>query len=216
MTAAVWTLPNIITVVRICFTPIIALLPFIEGYTPKLICFVIFVIAAISDIWDGYLARRRNEVSDLGKLLDPIADKLLLFAMLIPIYWISRQRHDLYDIPIWGSIPLWVCLLLIGRELAMTWFRYWAKRRGVVIPAGNAGKLKTTIQNVFIGAVILWFAFRDARKPLGWENSRYADYWNQFHGGFVAVTLAVAALLTVYSFVQYIYRNRALFSNRPE
>jgi len=216
VTAAVWTLPNIITVVRICFTPIIALLPFIEGYTPKLICFVIFVIAAISDIWDGYLARRRNEVSDLGKLLDPIADKLLLFAMLIPIYWISRQRHDLYDIPIWGSIPLWVCLLLIGRELAMTWFRYWAKRRGVVIPAGNAGKLKTTIQNVFIGAVILWFAFRDARKPLGWENSRYADYWNQFHGGFVAVTLAVAALLTVYSFVQYIYRNRALFSNRPE
>ena len=178
-----WTLPNIITVVRICFTPVIALLPFIEGYWPKLIAFVIFLAAAISDVYDGYLARSRNEVTDLGKLLDPIADKLLLFATLIPIYFISRWRHDLYDIPIWGSIPLWVCLLLIGRELAMTWFRYWAKRRGVVIPAGGAGKLKTTIQNIFIGAVILWFAFRDARKPMGWEHSRMADYWNQFHGG---------------------------------
>ena len=117
-----WTLPNIITLVRICFTPVIALLPFIEGYWPKLIAFIIFIIAAVSDVYDGHLARSRNEVTDLGKLLDPIADKLLLFATLIPIYFISRWRHDLYDIPIWGSIPLWVCLLLIGRELAMTSF----------------------------------------------------------------------------------------------
>jgi len=96
----------------------------------------------------------------------------------------------------------------------MTWFRYWAKHRGVVIPAAGAGKLKTTIQNIFIGAVILWFAFRDARKPMGWEHSAWADYWNEFHGGFVAVALAVATLLTVYSFVLYLYRNRALFSDR--
>ncbi len=210
-----WTLPNIITLVRISFTPVIALLPFIEGYWPKLICFVVFVIAAVSDVFDGYLARRHNLVTDLGKLLDPIADKLLLFATLIPIYWISRQRHDLYDIPVWGSIPLWVCALLIGRELAMTGFRWWAQRHGVVIPAGNVGKLKTVLQNVFIGAIMLWFAFRDARKPLGWEHGRFAEFWNTFHGSFVAVTLAVATLLTVYSFAHYMYRYRRLFSERP-
>lgn len=209
-----WTLPNIITVVRICFTPIIALLPFIEGYWPKLICFVIFVIAAVSDVFDGYLARSRNMVSDIGKLLDPIADKLLLFATLIPIYWITRQRHDLYDIPVWGSIPLWVCLLLIGRELAMTAFRWWAQRRGVVIPAHGAGKLKTVIQNIFIGAIMLWFAFRDARKPMGWEHSRLAAFWNTFHGSFVAIALAIATALTIYSFAVYIYRYRGLFSER--
>jgi CDP-diacylglycerol--glycerol-3-phosphate 3-phosphatidyltransferase len=209
-----WTLPNIITVVRICFTPIIALLPFIEGYWPKLICFVIFVVAAVSDVFDGYLARSRNMVSDIGKLLDPIADKLLLFATLIPIYWITRQRHDLYDIPVWGSIPLWVCLLLIGRELAMTAFRWWAQRRGVVIPAHGAGKLKTVIQNVFIGAIMLWFAFRDARKPMGWEHSPFAAFWNTFHGSFVAVALAIATALTIYSFVLYIYRYRDLLSGR--
>ena len=209
-----WTLPNIITIVRICFTPVLALLPFIEGYWPKLIAFVVFIIAAVSDVWDGYLARSRGQVSDLGKLLDPIADKLLLFATLIPIYWISRQRHDLYDIPVWGSMPLWVLLLLIGRELAMTWFRAWAARRGVVIAAGNEGKLKTVLQNIFIGATIAWFAFRDARKPMGWETSEFAAWWNQFHGGFVAVSLLIATVLTVYSFGIYLYRYRELFHGR--
>ena len=209
-----WTLPNIITVVRIALTPVIALLPFIEGYWPKLIAFGVFLVAAISDVYDGHLARSRGEVTDLGKILDPLADKLLLLSTLVPIYWISRTRHDLYDIPIWGSIPLWVCLLLLGRELAMTIFRWWAGRRGVIIAAGNAGKLKTVIQNIFIGATMVWFAFRDARRPLGWEHSRLAGYWNEFHGGFVAVTLAIAAVLTIYSFAVYIYRYRALLTSR--
>ena len=208
-----WTLPNIITLVRICFTPVIALLPFIEGYWPKLIAFIIFIIAAVSDVYDGHLARSRNEVTDLGKLLDPLADKLLLFATLIPIYWISRERHAEYGIPVWGSIPLWATLLMIGRELAMTIFRQWAKAKGVVIAAGGAGKLKAVFQNIFVGAVILWFAFRDARKPLGWENNRYAYFWNQFHGSFVAVALVIAVVLTVYSFGVYLYKNRALFSS---
>ena len=89
-----WTLANVITLVRICFTPVIALLPFIEGYWPKLIAFFIFLAAAISDVYDGHLARSRNEVTDLGKMLDPVADKLLLFASLIPIYFISQWRHE--------------------------------------------------------------------------------------------------------------------------
>jgi CDP-diacylglycerol---glycerol-3-phosphate 3-phosphatidyltransferase len=207
----VWTLPNIITVARILITPVVALLPFIEGYWPKLITFVVFVIAAVSDVWDGRLARSRKQVTDLGKLLDPFADKLLLLATLIPIYWISQMRRDLYGIPVWGSIPLWVCLLLIGREFAMTAFRWWAQRRGVVIAAGRSGKLKTIIQSIFIGATIMWFAFRDAVKPLGWENNGFARFWTQFHGGFVAVTLAIALVLTLYSFGVYLYRHRWLF-----
>jgi CDP-diacylglycerol--glycerol-3-phosphate 3-phosphatidyltransferase len=209
-----WTLPNIVTLVRIAFTPVIALLPFIEGYWPKFIAFIVFVLTAVTDIWDGYLARSRNQVTDLGKLLDPLADKLLLLASLIPIYWISRTRHDLYDIPIWGSIPLWVCVLLLGRELAITALRWWAARRGVVIAAVGAGKLKAMFQNIFIGATILWFAYRDARRPLGWEAKPFFRFWNEFHGGFVAVTLGIAVALTVYSFLVYLYRFRALFSSR--
>ena len=170
-----WTLPNIITLVRICFTPVIALLPFIEGYWPKLIAFVIFLVAAISDVYDGYLARSREPGHRPRQAARPHRRQAAAVRHADPDLLDLPPRHDLYDIPIWGSIPLWVCLLLIGREVAMTVFRWWASRRGVVIPAAGAGKLKTTIQNIFIGAVILWFAFRDARKPMGWEHSRYAD-----------------------------------------
>lgn len=207
-----WTLPNIITLVRIALTPVIALLPFIQGYWPKFIAFVVFLAAAISDVVDGHLARTRQQITDLGKLLDPVADKLLLLATLIPIYFISQTRNQLYDIPVWGSIPLWVCFLMLGREVAMTGFRWWAKRRGVVISAQGPGKLKTVMQSIFIGGTIGWFAFRSAIKPMGWEKERAALWWNQFHGGFVALTLGIAAVLTVYSFVIYLYRYRALFS----
>ena len=207
-----WTLPNILTVARIAITPVIALLPFIAGYWPKIICFVIFIAASVTDVIDGRLARRNKQVSELGALLDPIADKLLLLATLVPIWWISRQRHDLYDIPVWGSIPLWVCLLMIGREVAMTGFRAWAQRRNVVVAAQGPGKLKTVFQAIFIGGTIAWFAFRDAIKPMGWEEERAAVWWNQFHGGFVAVTLAIALVLTIYSFLIYLYRYRALFT----
>lgn len=211
-----WTLPNIVTLARIAMTPVVALLPFIEGYWPKFIAFIVFVVVALTDILDGYLARSRNQVTDFGKLLDPLADKLLLIASLIPIYWITQTRHNLYDIPVWGSIPLWVCLLMLGREFAMTWLRWYGKRRGVVISAGGAGKLKTAFQSIFIGGIFLWFAFRDAQRPLGWESTPWARFWGQFHGGLVAVALLLAVALTVYSFLRYLYQYRTLFSQRTE
>ena len=207
-----WTLPNIITLARICLTPVIALLPFIEGYWPKVIAFLIFLIAAFSDILDGWLARRYNAVSDLGKLLDPIADKLLLFATLIPIFWMTRHPTILVDyrIPWWGSLPVWVALLLVGREVLITAFRHFAMRRGVIIPAVAAGKAKALAQNIFIGATIAWFAWKDAIAELKLAGT-FRDLWDQFHGWFVAVTLAGAIVLTVYSLFVYLYRYRALF-----
>ncbi len=209
-----WTIPNILTVARIAITPVIAALPFIEGYWPKLACLAIYVAASITDIVDGHLARRNNQVTDLGKKLDPIADKLLLLATLVPIWWISQQRQHLYEIPVWGSIPLWVCVLLLGREFAMTGFRWWASRQGVVISAQGPGKLKTVFQNIFIGGTIAWFAYRDVIASKGWQSDRTARWWNQFHGGFVAITLAIAVVLTVYSFLIYLYRYRSLFSQQ--
>jgi CDP-diacylglycerol--glycerol-3-phosphate 3-phosphatidyltransferase len=205
-----WTLPNILTLARIGLAPVIALLPFIEGYWPKVIAFVIFVAAAVSDMVDGYVARRSQQVTDLGKLLDPAADKLLLLATLVPIYWITRHPTVLYGIPWWGSLPLWVAVILVGRELLMTLIRYEARKRGVVIAAGREGKLKVIFQDIFIGATIAWFAWKDflVRTGItGWMR----DAWTEFHGAVVAVTLGVAVALTVYSFAVYLYRYRALF-----
>jgi len=205
-----WNLPNILTLARIGLAPVIALLPFIEGYWPKVIAFVIFVAAAVSDVVDGYLARRSKQVTDLGMLLDPAADKALLIATLVPIYWITRHPTVLYGIPWWGSLPLWVAVILVGRELLMTLLRYEAKKRGVVIPAGREGKLKAILQYLFIGATIAWFAWKDYLVRTG-LTGRMRNAWDEFHGAFVAVTLALAVVLTVYSFVVYLFRYRALF-----
>jgi CDP-diacylglycerol--glycerol-3-phosphate 3-phosphatidyltransferase len=211
-----WTVPNIITLARICLTPVIALLPFIQGYWPKVIAFVVFLIAAFSDLVDGWIARRYGTISELGILLDPIADKLLLFATLIPIFWLTRHPTILvypdevsYRIPWWGSLPVWVALLLVGREVLITAFRFFAKRRGIVIAAVGAGTVKAVVQNIFIGATIAWFAWKDAIAELRLAGA-FRDFWDQFHGWFVAVTLAGAIVLTLYSLFVYLYRYRAL------
>jgi CDP-diacylglycerol--glycerol-3-phosphate 3-phosphatidyltransferase len=206
-----WTLPNIITLVRIGLTPVIALLPFIDGYWPKVLAFVIFIVAAVSDSIDGYLARKHNQVSELGQLLDPIADKLLLFATLVPIFWMTRHPTILtdYRLPWWGSLPVWVAIILVGREVLITLFRWFAKRQGVIIPAAGAGKLKTAVQSVFIGATLAWFAWKDAVAQLrlaGW----FRDVWDQFHAIVVAVTLLGAVALTVVSLAVYLYKYRDL------
>jgi phosphatidylglycerophosphate synthase len=115
-----------------------------------------------------------------------------------------------YRIPWWGSLPVWVALLLVGREVLITAYRYFALRRGVVIPAVAAGKAKAVAQNIFIGATIAWFAWKDAIAELKLAGA-FRDLWDQFHGWFVSVTLAGAIVLTVYSLGVYLYRYRALF-----
>jgi CDP-diacylglycerol--glycerol-3-phosphate 3-phosphatidyltransferase len=212
----VWTLPNILTLARICLAPVIALLPFIQGSLPKIIAFVVFLIAAFSDVIDGWYARRYQVISDLGKLLDPAADKLLLVATLVPIFWITRNptlTAD-YRIPWWGSFPLWVAILLVGREILMTVFRWHAKRRGVIIAAAGPGKLKAVFQNIFIGATIAWFAWKDLIVEMRWVGW-FRDFWDRFHGAVVASTLAIAVVLTLWSLGVYLYRYRALLHGNP-
>jgi CDP-diacylglycerol--glycerol-3-phosphate 3-phosphatidyltransferase len=188
----IWTLPNILTLCRIALTPVIALLPFISGYIPKLIAFIVFLAAAISDIYDGRLARERDEITDLGKL-----------------------RMQEYGIPWWGNFPLWVALILVGRELLMTAFRHMAQKKGVVIAAASAGKIKTIVQDIFIGAMIAWFAWKDMRMAFGWETGWFGELWERFHGTVIAVTLMVTVLITVYSLGVYIYKYRMLFRGVP-
>ena len=212
-----WTLPNILTVARICLAPVIALLPFINGSGPKIIAFVVFLFAGASDVFDGWYARSHNAVTDVGKLLDPIADKLILVATLVPIFWITRHPTLLtnYRIPWWGSLPVWVAILLVGREFAITLFRFQARKRGVIIAAVGAGKVKTLAQNAFIGGTIAWFAWKDLIVEMKLAG-RYRDLWDQFHGAFIAVTLAVAVVLTAYSLAVYLYRYRALLTSHSQ
>jgi phosphatidylglycerophosphate synthase len=142
-------LPNAITVGRIALTPLIAWLPFTTSWTARLIAFALFLVAAITDYWDGHIARQRNLVTDLGRLLDPLADKLLLVAhatadvlpaalstFVSPEGSIPEASPFLFVTPIGRiSLPLWIVLVVIGREAFMTLFRQVAARRGLVISA---------------------------------------------------------------------------------
>jgi hypothetical protein len=112
-------LPNALTVGRIVATPLIATLPLANSWGLRLTAFILFLAAAISDYIDGYLARSRKQETDLGRLLDPLADKLLLVATFIPMYLLAQHLPFVTPLGMVG-LPLWVVLVVLGRELLMT------------------------------------------------------------------------------------------------
>jgi CDP-diacylglycerol--glycerol-3-phosphate 3-phosphatidyltransferase len=148
-------LPNIITVTRILLTPLILFLLFVPSFVARFTAFILFLIAAISDLWDGHLARKHGWVTDFGKVFDPIADKLLLVTMLVAFYILTRPARSL-TLPVIGGFPMWLLLVIFGREFLITAIRWLAARRGVVIASGKAGKFKAWFQNIFIGASARW------------------------------------------------------------
>jgi len=134
-------LPNLLTVLRIMLVP--ALVVALLGNTPggDVLAAIVFALASLTDFVDGYLARARAEVTTFGKLMDPLADKLLIVAALISLVSLNR-------------LAAWVAMVIITRELAVTVLRLGASQAGVVIPASNFGKLKTCLQIATILAVI--------------------------------------------------------------
>jgi CDP-diacylglycerol--glycerol-3-phosphate 3-phosphatidyltransferase len=208
------TLPNLITIGRILACPAVFVLVFVPSVTGRFISFAIFLAAALSDLWDGYLARKHGWVTDLGKLLDPLADKLLLAATVIPIFVLSRGGGDIGPLPWWGPLPVWVVVLIFGREAAITLFRVWAARGGVVISAGKSGKWKALFQNFFSGGVLLWYPLQMVALRREWDGG-FWTFWKGLHGAWIGITLSVAILLTVYSMADYFWRYRTLVGVKP-
>jgi CDP-diacylglycerol--glycerol-3-phosphate 3-phosphatidyltransferase len=139
-----WNLPNTITVVRLAVVPVLLAFPLFDGPAGSRVVAWLFIISALGDILDGWAARRGQQVTRIGKLLDPLADKLTVTTALIILLNIDR-------IPEWGT-PLVV--VIIGRELAVTGLRGIASAGGQVVAATWPGKVKTLTQNVAIGALL--------------------------------------------------------------
>lgn len=208
----VLNLPNLITIARIALAVLIVPLLFLDQFGFRLLAFIVFLVAAFSDLWDGHIARSRGLVTDLGKLLDPAADKLLLVATFVPFYLLSHDVGPGGPFPWFGGVfPLWILLVIFGRELFITLFRSFAAKRGVVIPAGSAGKYKTVFQNIFIGAAILWYALHAAARTYGWEGSRW-ETWQSIHFWCTVVVLSIAVVLTIYSMLVYLWGYRSVVS----
>ncbi|MFC6012672.1 CDP-diacylglycerol--glycerol-3-phosphate 3-phosphatidyltransferase [Nocardia lasii] len=135
---------NVLTIARIVLVPLFVLALFAEGGHDtrwRVIAAAVFGLAAITDRFDGQLARKYGLVTDFGKLADPIADKALIGAALI-------------GLSVLGDLPWWITLVICGREIGVTLLRLVVVRRGV-IPAGRGGKLKTLVQSVAIALLVL-------------------------------------------------------------
>jgi CDP-diacylglycerol---glycerol-3-phosphate 3-phosphatidyltransferase len=207
------TLPNAITVGRIALAPVVGLLLFVPTFTARLVAWLLFLVAAFSDLWDGHLARKYGWISDFGKLVDPIADKLLLASTFLPFYILSHRPDVHGQFIAVGAFPLWVLLVVFGRELAVTVIRSIALRGGTVIPSGSSGKLKAVFQNIFIGTAIAWLAIQSAALNRGWAGEAW-EYWKLFHAFVFLTSLAIAVFLTVYSLVVYLWQWRLLLRSR--
>ncbi len=141
--------PNILTLLRILTVPVVVFLL----YTPQgqeipfgrsVITFFLFVAATVTDLFDGYLARRYHMVTSMGKLLDPLADKLLVCAAMIML--ISPHR-----------VPAWMVAIVVAREIGVTALRGVASTEGLVIAASSLGKAKTVLLNIGVAALILHY-----------------------------------------------------------
>ena len=173
-------LPNILTMMRIAAIPLI--LVFIDNESPlrSFIACILYGASALTDFFDGYLARRSGQVSMLGKFLDPLADKILVMAALV---WMVPM----------GRIEAWVVVLLLTRELGITGLRGIASAQGFVIAARPLGKDKTALQLVGIVCLIVHF-----RYPI-----LFTEYYVDFHQVGL-YTIYISLVLSIFSAVEYI------------
>lgn len=171
------TAANVVTILRIILVPILVVLLLTEMQNRELIAFIVFIIAAVSDALDGYLARKLDEVTDLGKFLDPLADKLLVAGTLIALVSL-------------GKAETWVATIIILREIFMTGFRVYFLVNDASFSSLWSAKFKTFFQVSAIAALII-----GRKLPT-------ADIF--FQAG--TVILYLAAALSIYSAIEYIVK----------
>jgi len=171
-----WSLPNMLTMGRVAAVPLLVLLMLGEGKWPSFLAALLFSLVCITDLVDGYLARKMGIVTTIGKFLDPLADKLIVMTALIMLIPMDR-------------VEAWIVVIIVARELAVTGLRAIAQESGVIIDASELGKRKTAAQ---ISAII----------PLLLHHNDYPVFdWN-FHA-IGSVVIWIALVMTIWSGYDY-------------
>lgn len=173
-------LPNQLTMLRILLIPVFVVLLMLGYWYSSAI---IFIIASATDALDGHIARKNNLITNFGKIMDPLADKLLVTAALICLVEL-------------GTIPGWMVIVILAREFLITGLRAVAAGEGIIIAAGNSGKLKTVLQMTALSLILL----KD------WPFSMFTDF------PVSTVVLWAAVIMTIYSGVEYVIKNKNVFS----
>lgn len=172
-------LPNKITLARICMIPLFALVALIHFPGSDLLATILFLVAAFSDFLDGYLARSRHLVTNFGKFLDPLADKMLVCTAMAALVAMGR-------------LPAVVMIVIICRDLLVDGLRSIAAEKGVVIAASYWGKAKTLSQIIMVTLLLMSSYFPES----------------SFYHGLCVVFMIIATALTIWSGANYLYKGR--------
>ncbi|MEA3329035.1 MAG: CDP-diacylglycerol--glycerol-3-phosphate 3-phosphatidyltransferase [Candidatus Omnitrophota bacterium] len=189
-------LPNKLTISRIILTFVFMFFLFSSWWPGKYLALLIFIIACLTDYYDGYIAKQKNMITNFGRLADPIADKILVLAAFLAFVELK-------------ILPAWMVVLIILRELIITGVRLLAFSRGKVLPAKKEGKHKTVSQMLAIFSILVFLAFRETL-------SRFFGLWNiSFEIMFrrtVFILMLVTVALTLSSGLLYLWRNKGILS----
>ena len=184
-------LPNLLTLFRIAMSAVLYLLYVQHFQTRPLLLFIMYIIIALTDLVDGIIARKFNMVTELGKELDPMADKVLVFLMLFAFFRISL-------------LPLWVIIPIFARDIFVNYLRKRSKVLEISFKTSNIAKAKTAIQMTFIGAVLAIPAIMNLKI-----NDKLYDFLADLVSGpAIMVTMIIIMIFTVYTGVDYYVKFR--------
>ena len=181
--ALLWTAPNVLTLFRIALVPVLVYLLLEPGQLAGALAASLFFLAALTDYFDGYLARKHGIVTTLGKFLDPLADKLVVVSALIMLAAMPCPTGGEPCVP---RVPAWLVVLIVGRELAVTGLRSIASGEGITLGAEELGKYKMIFQTFAVVGLLL----------------HYRYFFVDFHAGGMYF-LWISLLLGLWSAVDY-------------
>ena len=190
-------LPNKITITRIILTFVFMVFLFSKGLFCKTMALGVFIIAAVTDYLDGFLAKRYNSVSNFGKIMDPVADKILTLAAFLAFVEMKL-------------IPAWMVVIIIMRELVITSIRVMALRQNEVLPAGVGGKHKTVSQMLSILVILVFIVIKETGvRTFGFWNPSL-EYW---YKQLIFILMLITVALTIISGVSYLIGSKKYLFN---
>ena len=199
-------LPNKLTVFRTICIPFFVFF-MLAGFVPcnYLIALIVFIIASLTDLFDGKIARKYNLVTNFGKFMDPLADKLLVCAALISLDSLITSQQ--YAGHVWFTVSV---IIIISREIFISGFRILAADQNVVLAAGWWGKVKTVLQMVMTIIMIVYLQVKDWIVPY---KLNIPDSVILGVGIFIQVLVAATLFFTVFSMIDYVIKNKQVLKN---
>lgn len=188
-------LANRLTMLRILLTFVFMIVLSWQGLWAKVAALIIFIAAALSDFFDGMIAHKRNMVTDFGRLMDPIADKILVlaaFAMFLQMQLIHA----------------WIFVIIVSREILITSLRLFALNKGKILSAARAGKHKTVSQMAAIFYILGFIVVKESVKTF----SIWNPVWEEFFRNSINILMFLTVGLTLYSGLSYLWENRKIIT----